>query len=123
MAIKNPTGYCNNCQQRVLLSREKFNSILAIVLFFFTGIGFFIYLIVYYSKPKDHCIHCNAKVYPFDDRISQRKYESQTQNAYNSYTNEKIEKVSGNVPKFCSFCGERLLSEDAKYCPYCGTHI
>lgn len=123
MTIRNPTGYCNNCQQRVLLSREKFNSTLAILLFFFTGIGFFIYLIIYYNKPKDHCIHCGTKIYSFDDQISQKKYESQIQKVYNSARDEKVEEVSGIVPKFCTFCGEQLSSEDSKYCPNCGTQI
>ena len=123
MTSKNFTGYCTNCKQKVLLIREKFNTLLAVLLFFFTGIGFFIYLIIYYNKPKDHCIHCNTKIYSFDNQILQRENEAQTQKVYKPSRNEKVEEISGIIPKFCSFCGEQLSTEDSKYCPNCGTKI
>ncbi|MFX0060182.1 MAG: hypothetical protein ACFE8J_17940 [Candidatus Heimdallarchaeota archaeon] len=119
MATKINTGYCNNCQQKVMLSREKFNNVLGILLFFFTGIGFFIYLIIYYSKPKDHCIHCHTKI---STQFLQEVYQPKTQEVYNR-SNEKVEKISGTIPRFCAFCGEELISENSKHCPNCGTKI
>jgi hypothetical protein len=116
-----PTGYCNNCQQRVLLTREKFNTALGILLFFFTGIGFFIYLIIFYNKPKDICIHCGTKVYEYEKPLLQKQNQSQKQKVYKSSNNEKVEEVSGMIPKFCTFCGEELKNDNSKYCPSCGT--
>ncbi len=60
MPVSNLTGFCPRCNHRVLLARKQFETCQAIILLFFTGIGFFIYLAVYYNKKKDRCGHCDT---------------------------------------------------------------
>ena len=66
MSSSTPIGYCEHCKQNVLLSRQDIDTCLAIILLLFTaGIGLIIYLIIYYSRPKNRCVHCGTEVVTF----------------------------------------------------------
>jgi hypothetical protein len=132
------TGFCSNCKQNVLLVREEIDWPVAIILLCFTGgIGLIIYLIIYYSKTEDRCVHChshiktltapNAQLVQQKARNVQNPYHFQTETQKQQKTeykaNESIEDVKTIQPNFCPFCGERLENKDAKFCPHCGTKV
>ncbi len=132
------TGFCSNCKQNVLLVREEIDWPVAIILLCFTGgIGLIIYLIIYYSKTEDRCVHChshiktltapNAQLVQQKARNVQNPYHFQTETQKQQKTeykaNESIEDVKTIQPNFCPFCGERLDNKDAKFCPHCGTKV
>ena len=133
MNSKNPTGYCPNCQQDVLLVREEFEVCLAIFLLIFTaGIGFIIYLIVYLRRAEDRCVHCGTKITIIQSHYSQSsshlptqqyKYNYETQKQQISSATKSAKKNETEYPKFCAFCGEELKSTEAKFCPNCGTEL
>ncbi|MEJ2296521.1 MAG: hypothetical protein P8Y23_17375 [Candidatus Lokiarchaeota archaeon] len=55
------TMYCNKCQSYGLTKREDLDMGIVIILFIFTGgLGFLIYLGIYYDKEPNRCIHCNS---------------------------------------------------------------
>ena len=115
---RNPTGYCPRCKQDVLLTREEINWGVAILLLCFTGgIGLIIYLIIYYSKPQDRCIHCNARV------LSRAPQYSQIVEPITPQPQQKLENIENNSPKYCPFCGEQLESSNVKFCSNCGTKV
>ena len=124
MSTENPTGFCPRCQQKVLLTRKDFDTCLAIILLLFTGIGFIIYLVVYYRKKEDRCVHCGTQItlsqaqapstYQIPQEIQQSSY---------SVTQSESEEVTGTAPKFCSFCGEKLEPSSIKFCPNCGSKV
>ena len=124
MTTTNPTGYCNRCNQNVLLKREEIDTCLAIILLIFTaGIGLLIYLAIYYSKAEDRCIHCGNKVIPFQTQIP---YSSQPQTqiqppSYSTSVNVS-EEVTGARANFCALCGEKL-DPGIRFCPNCGSQI
>ncbi len=124
MTTTNPTGYCNRCNQEVLLKREEIDTCLAIVLLIFTaGIGLLIYLAIYYSKPEDRCVHCGNKITTFQTP-SPYTYQPQPQiqqSAYSTPVNTS-EEITGSRPNFCSLCGEKL-NPGTSYCPNCGSQI
>jgi hypothetical protein len=63
MTSTTPIGFCSHCNQKVLLKRQDIDVCLAIILLIFTaGIGLLIYLIIYYSKKENQCIHCGTIV-------------------------------------------------------------
>ncbi|MFW9999391.1 MAG: zinc-ribbon domain-containing protein [Candidatus Hodarchaeota archaeon] len=122
MTTKNPTGYCSRCNQNVLLKREDIDTCLAIILLIFTaGIGLLIYLAWYYSRPEEHCIHCGAKITPFQ---TQSPYSSQPQTQPPSYSTplNVSEEVTGARANFCALCGEKL-DLGIRFCPNCGSQI
>ncbi len=126
MSTRNRVGYCPNCKQNVLLVREALNWPLMIILLIFTGgIGLIIYLIVYYNKPESRCIHCHSLISPKPNKSIQSSTNLQVVNKkshisdINAATNVKAEETSKN--KYCSFCGEQILNENAKFCPHCGS--
>jgi len=138
MTTINPTGFCPNCKQNVLLVREEIDWPLAIILMCFTGgIGLIIYLIIYYGKNEDRCIHCHSqitkKVAPYAQLTQQEarnvqnpyRFQTETQKQQkNEYTvSESVEGVKNIQPNFCPFCGERLENKDAQFCPHCGTKV
>ncbi|MGV9171384.1 MAG: hypothetical protein ACOC44_00465 [Promethearchaeia archaeon] len=52
------TAYCSKCERNVLLVREDIDLPLAIILLIFTaGFGLFIYLIIYYNREENRCVH------------------------------------------------------------------
>jgi hypothetical protein len=123
MATRNPTGYCPRCKQDVLLTREDINWGVAILLLCFTGgIGLIIYLVIYYSKPEDRCIHCNMRIVRGSSQYSSRSLISQNE----SFSSKEIQKIQPNEndqPKYCPFCGEKLESSNVKFCSSCGTKV
>jgi hypothetical protein len=123
LETRNPTGYCSQCKQEVLLIREEINWGIAILLLCFTGgIGLIIYLVIYYSKPEDRCIHCNTRVL---SRALQNSYtiESSQHKAVLSKQNQEVQMIENNGPKYCLFCGEQLESPNVRFCFNCGTKV
>jgi uncharacterized Zn finger protein (UPF0148 family) len=59
------TVYCPTCEEEVILRRKNFEHIYHEVLCFLVimtvGVGFFIYLILKYSKKKDRCPNCDTQ--------------------------------------------------------------
>lgn len=123
MTTTNPTGFCPRCNQQVLLTRKDFDTCLAIILLIFTVIGFFIYLAVYYSRKEDRCTHCGTQItisqspqsYVFQPQIQNQSSISPIQGSISG-------EVRGDIPKYCSLCGEKL-EKGIKFCPNCGSKI
>ena len=114
------TGYCPHCQQNVLMRREEMNVVLAIILLCCTGIGFFIYLIFYYSKPENRCIHCSSYCQAtLPNKSSQTALQLQNQTQSNSMN----AKTLGKQLKFCPLCGNKLNRENIKFCANCGSKL
>ncbi|TFF87618.1 MAG: hypothetical protein EU550_02895 [Promethearchaeota archaeon] len=123
MTTKNPTGYCPICKQRVLLQREEIDNGLAILLLIFTaGIGFIIYLILYYSKPENRCVHCNSEVIPTQ---SIPNYEQQDRLSYQDNSNHYLhQETKPNVrSRYCRLCGSKIDTEDQRFCSNCGCEL
>ena len=124
MTTTNPTGWCQRCQQNVLLKREEIDTCLAIVLLIFTaGIGLLIYLAIYYSKAEDRCIHCGGRITALQ---TPSPYASQTQTpiqqpSYSTPVNTS-EAITGSRANFCNLCGEKL-DQGIRFCPNCGSQI
>jgi hypothetical protein len=59
------TVYCPTCEEEVVLRRKNFEHVYHEVLCFLVimtvGVGFFIYLIIKYSKKKDRCPNCETQ--------------------------------------------------------------
>ena len=57
--------YCPTCEQNVILRRKNFehiyNEILCFSVILTAGLGFILYLILKYSKPKNSCPNCEAQ--------------------------------------------------------------
>ncbi|MFW9899069.1 MAG: hypothetical protein ACFFDO_07400 [Candidatus Thorarchaeota archaeon] len=116
-----PMGFCSHCQQNVLLHREPIDALLAIILFCCTfGIGFFIYLIIYYSRPENRCVHCGTEVSALLSQdsqvISQLPYQQQTQYS-------QVKTIESDIVKYCPLCGGKLDSQYQNFCPTCGSKI
>ncbi len=67
--------YCPTCEQKVILRRKNFDHIYHEILCFSViltmGLGYILYLILKYSKPKDRCPNCEAQ---FDlDNLSDKE--------------------------------------------------
>ena len=108
---------------------------LAIILLCFTcGIGTFIYLIIYYSKPEDRCVHCNSivatqvpgyQLEPDQVEIPQQVQTrtSQVEQRYEQASqSQKTETLSSGGKQFCPYCGEKI-EINARFCPGCGAKI
>jgi len=128
MSTRNALGYCPNCGQNVLLVREAINWPLAIFLLIFTGgICLIIYLIIYFNKAQSRCIHCHSQI-PLKSNIAIKTPSpiqpgNQLRQKSEITTGDTVKDVKTLQQQFCSFCGERLLSKDAKFCPHCGTKV
>ncbi|MHA1985549.1 MAG: zinc-ribbon domain-containing protein [Promethearchaeota archaeon] len=112
MTASRPTAFCPRCNQQVLLVRKQFETCLAIVLLLFTGIGFFIYLAVYYSKKEDRCVHCGTQI-----TFSQAQVQYQPPRSRNILEDRNV-----ITPSFCPLCGEKL-NLGVKFCPNCGGKV
>lgn len=122
MSKKMVSGFCQHCNQNVLLHRDEFDVCLAIILLIFTaGIGLIIYIAIYYSKPEDRCVHCGNKIAYIDSsQYSQQNMPSQAyQQPIQSQPLQESVPIE-NKTIFCTFCGEEL-SSGVKYCPNCGS--
>ena len=95
---------------------------LAILLFCCTGgIGFIIYLIIYFSKPEDRCVFCNQPTQPYTNQeISTTKPNLYGQPQPSTGTIPE----SGTAPplNFCPNCGE-AINASMKFCENCGTEL
>ena len=128
MSTRNTIGYCPNCGQNMLLVREAINWPLVIILLVFTGgIGLIIYLVIYFNKARNRCTHCHS-IIPL---TSNNTIHTPSSIQYGNILRQKSEITKGDTVKdvktihqrFCSFCGESMLSKDAKFCPHCGTKV
>ena len=127
MTTINPTGYCYHCKQQVLLTREDIDFCLALVLLIFTaGIGLIIYLVIYYGKEENRCVHCGATCsQSFDASGSQIAPHMSNQPQHQDRTlhvQEDLEKEKANI-NFCPFCGEDFDQIGVKFCPNCGSKV
>ena len=122
MTTKNAIGFCERCNQQVLLSRKEIDVCLAIILLIFTaGIGLLIYLAIYYSRPEDKCIHCGTQVARYQGQ-SQYPPEPQFQVTQNSIPIREAERSEVPEVHYCALCGEKINYAD-KFCPNCGGKI
>jgi len=121
---KNSVGFCNRCNQQVLLQRKEIDTCLVVVLLIFTaGIGLLIYLAIYYGKPEDRCMHCGTQIARFP--VQSRYYpESQAQNQFTQGSTPIKASERSIVPEvqYCGLCGESILY-GTRYCPSCGSKI
>ena len=121
--------YCPRCDTNVLATREDIDICLAIILLIFTaGIGFFIYLIYYYTQEENRCIHCRSICLP--QKTNQEiSLTSPVSNPY--HFNQDTQQVQvlqtgsseGEGSKYCTNCGVKLTRQDMNFCPFCGTNI
>ena len=127
MPTINPTGYCYHCKQQVLLKREDIDICLALILLIFTaGIGLVIYIVIYYSKEEDRCVHCGAtcsqtlegSVTQGAPQISQQSQHQDSPSRVQEVVVEKKTEIN-----FCPFCGENFDQGGVKYCPNCGSKV
>ncbi len=115
--------------------REDIDWMLAIILLCFTcGIGTFIYLIIYYSKPEDRCVHCNSIVaaqvpgYQLepDQVVIPQQVQSQSSQVEQSRAQasqiQTTEPTSSEGKQFCPYCGEKIAG-NARFCPGCGAKL
>lgn len=122
---KIPYGYCPQCKQQVLLVREDIDWMLAILLICFTcGLGLIIYLIIYYGKPENRCVHCYTIGKPQAPSVYQQPpqpYEVQPtqENIYEIPQNQVKTSKEEVKAKFCPYCGEEVV-ENARFCQSCG---
>ena len=123
MSPSTPIGYCEYCKQNVLLTRQEIDTWLAIILLIFTGgIGLIIYLIIYYRRPRNRCIHCGTEVHTF------LEYQASTPKQISYQQQEKkgvlpVEIVEGEQANYCPLCGAHLDDKKQNYCPSCGSKI
>ncbi|TFG18456.1 MAG: hypothetical protein EU531_00420 [Promethearchaeota archaeon] len=116
--------YCEKCQANVLTKREDLDIGIIIILFIFTaGLGVLIYLVVYYEKKSNRCIHCNSICKPM-----LLEYQNEQNLASVEETSKKMQnyvyvtKIEENV-KFCYNCGTELDARERKFCPFCGVNV
>ncbi len=132
------TGYCPHCKQQVLLVREKMDVCLAFILLIFTaGVGFIIYLIYYYSKPENRCIHCytlvqSAMTTQYTPSTEKLPYQEQSYQIPTNYrekrgTNREYVSVESTVGRTeilnCPYCGARIESKSQKFCTNCASRL
>ncbi len=133
--------YCPSCSRNVQVVREELDPGLAIFLFCCTtGIGFFIYLFIYFLQPEDRCIICHSKTsMPLNKPNSQNSFQMQYTNPeIQSQTEVKQKKKEQEVgtykkkilepplqeiydikPYIDETTGE-ISSEKKRFCPLCG---
>ena len=123
MVSNTPIGYCEHCKQNVLLTRQDIDMCLAIILLIFTaGIGLIIYLLIYYSKPKNRCVHCGTVV----TTSVQSESHAPQQLTYTQQPKQEalpVEIIEGEKASYCPLCGAQLDDRDQSFCPSCGSKI
>ena len=123
MSSSTPIGYCEYCKQNVLLTRQEIDTWLAIILLIFTaGIGLIIYLIIYYMRPRNRCIHCGTEGHSFlEHQTATAKQVSYQQQGKTEVF--PIEIVEGGKANYCPLCGADLDEKKQNFCPSCGSKI
>jgi len=119
------TIFCPKCNTNVLGAREEIDWFLVIILAIFTaGIALIVYLIVYYGKPENHCIHCHSIGQP---PVFEQENRQDIQNPYHNtpqvQLNPPEKKIAEERPIFCQNCGVKLERESSKFCALCGNKI
>ncbi|TFF87617.1 MAG: zinc ribbon domain-containing protein [Promethearchaeota archaeon] len=126
-------AYCPYCRVTRELKRKDFDVCLSIILLLFTGVGFFIYLIYYYTRPKDRCSVCSTKI-PRQmiksnlqelEEMKNRKMDSnkkRNESKIQEGSNQEMIPIKGDNKYFCEFCGAEI-KEGIKFCPSCGSKI
>ena len=90
--------YCPRCQREVTAIRPDIDACLLFFLLF-TGIGWIIYLIIYFSQPESRCIICHAAVVdrapnaPMVQPYYQPAYSAAPQPAYSAAPQQNIRTV------------------------------
>ncbi|TFG04002.1 MAG: hypothetical protein EU542_00390 [Promethearchaeota archaeon] len=119
------TMYCEKCQTNVLTKREDLDVGIIILLFIFTaGLGVLIYLVVYYDKKANRCIHCNSVCKTM--LLEYQKGNQLTSIDKNGEKNQNyvsVNKIEEKETKFCYNCGTELDERERKFCPFCGINI
>jgi len=133
------TGFCKKCGQNTLLRREDIDICLVIILAIFTaGVGLIIYLIMWYSKDENQCVHCGTIVSPVQTQNTNSEenslytYQQAIDEHRNPYraaeqeinTDSKVSpiRIIGEKILYCPYCGVQL-ENNAEYCPDCGMKI
>lgn len=116
--------YCEKCQANVLTKREDLDMGIIIILFIFTaGLGILIYLVVYYDRKPNRCIHCNSickpKLVGYKKDKSITPVEEKAGKMQNYLSVNDIKEES----KFCYNCGTELDERERRFCPFCGVNI
>ncbi len=124
--------YCPRCETNVLTAREEIDMCLAIILLIFTsGIGLIIYLVYYYSKDENRCVHCRSTCSPHQtgQEISLTsptpnpyRYIQETQQVQQVQQVQTVNNEVGGV-KFCNNCGSKINRPNTSFCPFCGTSL
>jgi len=130
-------GYCKTCGKVVMGTRGDIDVGLAIFLFCCTGgIGFIIYLIVYFLEPEDKCPFCNSKLQPIPQQMPGQNTVDMNVEPPKTKINEPIKSSSSqsepfgttiidksdSMKKFCPLCGAPLRP-GAKFCQTCGVNL
>ncbi|MBN2156544.1 MAG: zinc-ribbon domain-containing protein [Candidatus Lokiarchaeota archaeon] len=104
----------------VRTTRKEIDVGLAIFLFCCTGgIGFIIYLIIYFSEPEDRCVFCGQKTIPFTGQ----EVTSSTNELYGQPQPSSSSSQKTNLTiNYCPNCGSKA-DPDAKLCEICGTEL
>jgi len=130
------SGYCPHCEKIVKTKREDFDVCLAIILAIFTGgIGLIIYLIIWYNKEENRCVHCGSIIQPMESKYKQTNHQEEKQKNIPPFqnphriTSSNIRKssiepdiITGEESKFCPYCGE-IIDIETQFCPNCGSEI
>jgi hypothetical protein len=94
---------------------------LAIFLFCCTGgIGFIIYLIIYFTQPEDICVFCNQKTVPYTGQQVIQTSNTPYGQPQTSTSPPKVE--TEQTLKYCPNCGAKII-EETKFCEFCGIEI
>jgi len=121
MSLLGPTEYCPHCKQRVLLVRKNFDICLALILLIFTaGIGLIVYLIIYYSQPKNRCIHCGTEINLLPSEFSNVSSLQSSQQAFIKNHQQVVINEDDNA-SYCPYCGIKLEKRKQKFCENCGS--
>ena len=118
------TMYCEKCHTNVLTKREDLDIGIIIILFIFTaGLGVLIYLVVYYDKKLNRCIHCNSICKPLLLEDQSNKIIEPSKETFNYREINSTSDRDNNESKFCYNCGTKLDERERKFCPFCGVSV
>lgn len=115
-------SYCPNCNKNVTTTREDIDIGLAIFLLCCTmGVGFFIYLLVYFSQPETRCIFCSGPtIQPKYDGTAQRTQQFPAEKIVTQNVREPVAKKGAtSSKKYCPLCGTSF-NEVQLFCENCG---
>jgi hypothetical protein len=94
---------------------------LAIFLFCCTGgIGFIIYLVIYFGQPEDRCVFCSQQTVPY----SNQEVTFTPSNLYGQPQPSNPSSAGSPDPQvnYCPNCGANI-TEETKFCEICGSEL